>query len=639
MAQSPPPPLEVRPCADPNDAGTEWRAEKLKDLIWRAKCLGVHDSPEVQSLETQMRESTTILNHMAVKQNSPEYNRPWWKDGEYDEVRAERCNDDGMALYQQKKYEQAFDMYTDAARLEPRRAGYHANRAAAGLKLKRYKVAAEDAEVALTIDPQHLRASLRAGEARMRLREPRVSLLHFRNALRIDPSNSVALKGEAKASVAASKEAVDLEHQRNDTRAGLRAPFPSQILWPDLQTAAECALSCEQILIANPKSQIAGVAAAESFVLCGAPKRALKVLEQFYCDEEYESTLESNLEYKLDADLAYVRSSALWRAGDVEGAASSLSFFAEANAEDNVSRKQQSLPTIPLAPKITTLGARLTKLLELMKQGVDAFVEGQPGIAARAFDKALSLPETRAFFFQTSSSGKMKKRQAYPNQARGDLLRRRAECILDAVEQGVVVDLPDGLCEVLVEETNDGDSDDSDRADENNHKPFSLARRDLRECLLIQPNDVEALRLRIRLRRSVGDILGAFDDARVALDINPGDLELNRVARDLAKEAMGESANGTGKSGSNVSDSSSINLSTPAAYRALGVSRSADARQIRRGYRHAAKTWHPDKWQNASTIEKEKAQERFQKVSKAYELLGDAKRKREYDADPKRFEL
>ena len=89
MPASDPPPHEVRPCADPNDAGTSWRSEKLKDLVWRAKCLGVRDLPAVQALEREIRDSTAALDVMAVEQSAPGYVRPWWKDGEYDEARAE----------------------------------------------------------------------------------------------------------------------------------------------------------------------------------------------------------------------------------------------------------------------------------------------------------------------------------------------------------------------------------------------------------------------------------------------------------------------------------------------------------------------------------------------------------------------
>ena len=132
---SDPPPHEVRPCADPNDAGTSWRAEKLKDLVWRAKCLGVRDLPAVQALEREMRDATAVLDAMAVEQSAPEYARPWWKDGEYDEARAEAANDRGMEAYAARRFRDAHADFTEAARLEPRRAGYHANRAAASLKI------------------------------------------------------------------------------------------------------------------------------------------------------------------------------------------------------------------------------------------------------------------------------------------------------------------------------------------------------------------------------------------------------------------------------------------------------------------------------------------------------------------------
>jgi hypothetical protein len=38
---------EVKPAADPSDAAAEWRSEKLKDFVWRAKCMGIDQDPEV----------------------------------------------------------------------------------------------------------------------------------------------------------------------------------------------------------------------------------------------------------------------------------------------------------------------------------------------------------------------------------------------------------------------------------------------------------------------------------------------------------------------------------------------------------------------------------------------------------------
>lgn len=57
-----------------------------------------------------------------------------------------RSNDLGMLLYKQKLYSKAFDAYTEAIRLCPRKAVYHANRAATAAKLGRHDIALQDAE-------------------------------------------------------------------------------------------------------------------------------------------------------------------------------------------------------------------------------------------------------------------------------------------------------------------------------------------------------------------------------------------------------------------------------------------------------------------------------------------------------------
>lgn len=61
-------------------------------------------------------------------------------------------------------------------------------------------------------------------------------------------------------------------------------------------------------------------------------------------------------------------------------------------------------------------------------------------------------------------------------------------------------------------------------------------------------------------------------------------------------------------------------------YRELGVARSASADEIRRAFRKLAKTLHPD--QNPGDA---KAEERFKRVSSAFDLLGDADKRARYD--------
>src|SRR6202171_6729183 len=61
-------------------------------------------------------------------------------------------------------------------------------------------------------------------------------------------------------------------------------------------------------------------------------------------------------------------------------------------------------------------------------------------------------------------------------------------------------------------------------------------------------------------------------------------------------------------------------------YKALGVSREADADEIRKAYRKLARKHHPDLNPGDKT-----AENRFKKVQKAYDILSEPKKKEMYD--------
>eukprot|EP01084_Bolivina_argentea_P168929 292854_1 len=67
-------------------------------------------------------------------------------------------------------------------------------------------------------------------------------------------------------------------------------------------------------------------------------------------------------------------------------------------------------------------------------------------------------------------------------------------------------------------------------------------------------------------------------------------------------------------------------------YAILGVSRDASQAEIKKAYRKAALTCHPDKAVGKSDAEKEKAEARFKDVSEAYEVLSDPTKKQRYDS-------
>src|SRR5690349_17645418 len=58
-------------------------------------------------------------------------------------------------------------------------------------------------------------------------------------------------------------------------------------------------------------------------------------------------------------------------------------------------------------------------------------------------------------------------------------------------------------------------------------------------------------------------------------------------------------------------------------YQILGVSDSASDKEITRAYRKLAKQYHPDANPGA--------EEKFKEISSAYDVLGDASRRKEYD--------
>ncbi|MCC5807956.1 MAG: J domain-containing protein [Opitutales bacterium] len=64
-------------------------------------------------------------------------------------------------------------------------------------------------------------------------------------------------------------------------------------------------------------------------------------------------------------------------------------------------------------------------------------------------------------------------------------------------------------------------------------------------------------------------------------------------------------------------------------YKILGVDRSATQEEIKRTFRKLARECHPD---HAASEGKEAAESRFKEINEAYEVLGDAEKRRKYDS-------
>lgn len=66
-------------------------------------------------------------------------------------------------------------------------------------------------------------------------------------------------------------------------------------------------------------------------------------------------------------------------------------------------------------------------------------------------------------------------------------------------------------------------------------------------------------------------------------------------------------------------------------YKILGISKTADSKEIRRAYLEFTKKYHPDKQGQLSEEEENKVHEKMSMINEAYETLNDEQRRREYD--------
>jgi len=62
-------------------------------------------------------------------------------------------------------------------------------------------------------------------------------------------------------------------------------------------------------------------------------------------------------------------------------------------------------------------------------------------------------------------------------------------------------------------------------------------------------------------------------------------------------------------------------------YRILGVLRKASAQEIKKAYRKLAMQYHPDR----NPGKEKQANEKFKEINEAYGVLGDPKKKKQYD--------
>ena len=212
-----------------------------------------------------------------------------------------------MRLAATRDYSGAYTHFTEAVRLAPDRAAYHANRAAAALQLRNFAGAVEDAEHAVRLSPTHVQSRLRAAKAYMALVNPENALRHYESILVQQPDHREAQLGREAASQLLNQARQTRDQEAQSAANGERAALPCEPLSDD--AAAEQLLAAEHMHRLHPTRESVKCARVEALIQCQRCQEALDACKTL-------------MPHSIDA--AYLTAEALWRLGRLDDAMAAL---------------------------------------------------------------------------------------------------------------------------------------------------------------------------------------------------------------------------------------------------------------------------------------------------------------------------
>lgn len=109
---------------------------------------------------------------------------------------SELLKEKGNAAYKGKQWNKAVNYYSEAIKLNGKKATYYSNRAEAYLQLGCFQKAEEDCNRAISLDKKNVKAYLRRGTARESLLFYKDAAQDFKHALVLEPQNKVARHAE-----------------------------------------------------------------------------------------------------------------------------------------------------------------------------------------------------------------------------------------------------------------------------------------------------------------------------------------------------------------------------------------------------------------------------------------------------------
>jgi len=139
---------------------------------------------------------------------------------------------------------------------------------------------------------------------------------------------------------------------------------------------------------------------------------------------------------------------------------------------------------------------------------------------------------------------------------------------------------------------------------------WRAAANDCSESISLNPNNAKVYVRRARCWTQLSQYSDAVRDLKRARELQPGDDEIEEELRKAELAAKHTNPNSY--------------------YSILGVTPSASANDIKAAYRKLALQWHPDR-HNTSEAARAAAEEKFKKITEAYDVLSDETRRRKYD--------
>eukprot|EP00873_Tetraselmis_striata_P046529 jgi/Tetstr1/466793/TSEL_011263.t1 len=170
------------------------------------------DEEEVQFVEERQPEKAQPVAMDA--QSTPAGTAEAEPEAEEDvSAQAEAKKADGNAAYKAGRYQEAWDAYSEAIRLNPNVAPYYGNRAAAGIYCGKYQEAVADSLRATAVDPTYTRGIARAAKALLCMGKMEECIEKYGAALATDPGNrslreEMSKAKEIKAHLQAGQEAL-----------------------------------------------------------------------------------------------------------------------------------------------------------------------------------------------------------------------------------------------------------------------------------------------------------------------------------------------------------------------------------------------------------------------------------------------